>query len=62
MSQDALKVMWVRIPTRDLTDVTLVSEDTDDSNDSDDHDDKSDDTDDQWMKMDEGYGNGYQVI
>ena len=60
-----LKLMWpwwVRIPTRDLTDVTLVSEDTDDSNDSDDHDDKSDDTDDQWMKMDEGYGNGYQVI
>ena len=36
-----------------------MSEDTDGSNDSDDHDDKSDDTDDQWMKMDEGYGNGY---
>ena len=39
---------WVRIPTRDLTDVTLVSEDTDDHDNPDDPDDhdKSDDTDD----------------
>ena len=33
-------LMWVRIPTRDLTDVTLVSEDTDDQDDSDDRDNK----------------------
>ena len=33
---------WVRIPSRDLTDVTLVSEDTDDHDDSDGNDDKKD--------------------
>ena len=31
---------WLWIPTRDLTDVTLVSEDTDDQDDSDDRDNK----------------------
>ena len=37
-SQGGLEVMspwWVRIPTRDLTDVTLVSEDTDEDDEDD---------------------------
>ena len=33
---------WGRIPTWDLTDVTLVSEDTDDHDDPDDHEDLED--------------------
>ena len=34
--------MWVKIPTNDFTNVTLVSYDTDDPDDLDDHDDHDD--------------------
>ena len=46
---------WVKIPTRDLTDVTLVSEEIDDHDDPDDSD-EHDDPDNRWkLSGDESY-------